>query len=328
MSWRRTGTACALALLMAGAVSSAGRARGRTLAVPAAQALRVASLCSARRTEMPTSLPPGYRFAGWQVFAHNVDCDEGFAVRFRRGDARLTWEADGPQTFPLDCKQSPIAHNATFSVFHRVRGGLEKVWACLRNPLPSKIVVFQHVGSGRASVQEMVRMVMSARRPPADRAPGGSYSLASGADLQHMSTRFGAPLIVPRRLPPGFVFTGWAYRARDPNIDGRASLFQTFGRSGNVLGWSVYSGTDKLGLDCPAKGNTKFPRDKPFLVSQGTAIYLRVGIHGGSAWRCIPVGTLGNARPLEVELWYSIQLDSPRMRNVVAALVAEPRIIR
>ena len=143
-----------------------------------------------------------------------------------------------------------------------------------------------------------------------------------------MSARFGSPLFLPHKLPPGFVFSHWAYRAHDPNIDDRASLFLTYGRSGYILEWGVYSGIDKLGLDCPTKANKRFPRNKPFVVVDGVPIYLIVGIHGGSVWRCILPQAVGNANPVEVAVWYSIQLDSPRMRRTLAELVASPRLVR
>ncbi len=143
-----------------------------------------------------------------------------------------------------------------------------------------------------------------------------------------MSARFGSALFLPRKLPPGFVFSHWAYRAHDPNLDDRASLFLTYGRGGYVLDWGVYSGIDKFGLECPTKANKRFPQNKPFVVIDGVLTYLIVGIHGGSVWRCIPPHAVGNAKPVEVAVWYSIQLDSPRMRRALADLVASAHLIR
>jgi hypothetical protein len=180
----------------------------------------------------------------------------------------------------------------------------------------------------RTVERELVRMVSSARRASSDRAPGGGYRLASDAAVARMSARFGSPLLLPGELPPGFVFSHWAYRAHDPNIDDRASLYLTYGRGGYVLEWGVYSGIDKFGLDCPTKANKRFPRPKPFVVMGGVSTYLIVGIHGGSVWRCIPPHAVGNAMPVEVAVWYSIQLDSPRMRRALAELVAYARLVR
>jgi hypothetical protein len=215
------------------------------------------------------------------------------------------------------------------AVFHRVRGGLEKVWACVvRGAVPVKIVAFQHVGSGRASLSQLVRMVSSVHRATSDRAPGGGYQPASDAEVAGMSARFGSPLFLPRELPPGFVFSDWAYRGQDPNLDDRASLYLTYGRGGYVVEWGVYRGIDKLGLDCPTKTNKRFPRNKPFAVIHGISTYLIVGIHGGSVWRCIPPNAVGNAEPVEVAVWYAIQLDSPRIRRTLAELVASARLVR
>jgi hypothetical protein len=188
--------------------------------------------------------------------------------------------------------------------------------------------VFQHVGPRRASLGELVRMVSSTRRASSDRAPGGGYRLASDADVARMSARFGSPLFLPRKLPSGFVFSRWAYTAHDSNLDDRASLFLTYGAGGYELQWSVYSGIDKFGLDCPTKANKRFPRNKPFVVIRGVLTYLIVGIHGGSIWRCIPPDPVGNAKPIQVAVWYSIQLDSPQMRRALADLVASARLIR
>lgn len=296
--------------------------------MPAAQVLRLAAQCGVRRTYIPTTAPVGYRFASWQVFAHDVPCDEGFAIRFRHGDMLLTWEAGGPATFPLDCTGAPIARMSGIAVFHRVQGGLEKVWACPARADRLKVVAFQQLGPRRTSLGELVRMVSSARRASSDRAPRGGYRLASEAEVARMSARFGTPLLLPRELPPGFVFSQWATRAPDPGVDDRRSLFLTYGRGGYVLEWGIYSGVDKLGLDCPTNANKRFPRKKPFVVTNGVSTYLIVGIHGGSVWRCIPPHAVGNAKPLEIELWYSIGLDTPRTRHELAELVASARLVR
>jgi hypothetical protein len=324
--------AAAVCVIAIGAGLHAAAAPGgaeRTSLVPAAQLLRLAAQCGAWRTYVPTTAPPGYRFAAWQVFGHNVACDTGFAIRFRRGDTLLTWEAGGPETYALECKGAPAARMSGTVVFHRVHGGLEKVWACVgRAAARSTVVAFQHASLRRATLRGLLRMVASARKASSDRAPDGRYLPASRAEVARMSARFGPRLFLPRELPPGFVFSAWAYRAHDPNLDDRASMILTYGSAGSVLQWGVYSGIDKLGLECPAKGNRRFPRGKPFLVIGGVSIYLIVGIHGGSVWRCIPSDAAGSAKPVEVEVWYSIGLDGPRMRRALAELVASARLVR
>jgi hypothetical protein len=113
---------------------------------------------------------------------------------------------------------------------------------------------------------------------------------------------------------------------REPS-DGRRSVTITFGRNGATLEWSVHDGRDTLGLDCPGR-HSHFPPN-PWRRVDGRRVYYRFGgIHGGTAWMCIPAWTIGNAEPLEVELWADIRLDSPAYRHTVMNIVATARLVR
>jgi hypothetical protein len=316
------------ALLVAGGRTPASQATRLSAPVPPIQARRIAAQCSGGRTYVPSSTPVGFRFSGWQVFAHNVFCDVGFAIRFRRGSSLLTWEVGGPQTFKLPCDRNglAVAHLSGRVVYRRVAGGLEKVWACLRlRGYTLTLLAFQHVGAGQASGAQLEQIVAGADALPAARAPRGTYELPPANDVRNLSARFGSPFYLPTELPDGFVFSQWKVRSHDPNIDNRKSLYVTFGRDGAALDWDVFAGTDTSGLDCPVKKTSLSP--KPFTVIDGVRIFLIVGIHGGSAWRCIPAHTVGNARPLEISVWYSIAVDSPAMEREVSELVADARLV-
>jgi hypothetical protein len=277
---------------------------------------------------VPSRTPPGFRFSGWQVFAHNVSCDAGFAIRFRRGPSRLTWQAGGPETFHLRCNRNAlaVAHLRGRIIYRRVLGGVEKVWACV--PMPGytlRILAFQHIGHGRASVAQLERFVAGAHALPAARVRGRTYELTPADDVRHLSARFDSPLYLPTELPNGFLFSQWKFRSHDPNAEARDSLYVTFGRDGAVLDWSVHAGIDKLGLDCPINEPPLAP--KPVRVIHGVRVFLRVGIHGGSAWRCIPAHAVGNSLPLEVSVWYSIGIDNPAMEEQVREMVADARLV-
>ena len=52
------------------------------------------------------------------------------------------------------------------------------------------------------------------------------------------------------------------------------------------------------------------------------------GIHGGAVWRCISPHAVGNSKPLEVELWFDIRVDSAAMERQVAQIVADAKLVR
>ena len=129
------------------------------------------------------------------------------------------------------------------------------------------------------------------------------------------------PLLLPTRLPAGFVFGRWDFHPQYYDTGGRDSAFISFGRDGRKLLWGVYTGIDKYGTDCS-------PSYSRPTVIDGHRIYFADGIHGASAWECLPIHSVGNARPIEVELWYAIQLDSPGMRRFAMRTVATARLVR
>ncbi len=106
----------------------------------------------------------------------------------------------------------------------------------------------------------------------------------------------------------------------------RRAVYVTFGRDGLVLQWGVYSGVDKFGFSCPAKKSPLGPRN-PILIN-GRRIFFLAGIHGASAWTCVPAGAVGNVKPLEVELWYDIRLHSAAMRRKAMQIVGTARLVR
>jgi hypothetical protein len=263
------------------------------------------------------------------VNAHNVPCDIGLTVRFRNGAKTVTWEAGGPLTFRLRCDGttgSAIAHLHGRTIFRRSTNGSEDVWACVHIGYQLVLLATQRTGEPGASTGDLEQMVATANAVPAGRAPGRRYELLPAEDVQPVVNSFGSPLYLPRSLPTGFIFSEWAFHPHDSNTDGRDSLFVTYGRDGAIVDWSVLAGKDRYAFECPSKETASSP--KPFVVIHGVRVFLIVGIHGGSAWRCVRANTVGNAKPLEVSLWYSIQLDSPAIRRQFVQLVAKARLVR
>jgi hypothetical protein len=170
-------------------------------------------------------------------------------------------------------------------------------------------------------------MVASAHPLPPGRARGSRYELVPAGEVKRIVRAYGAPLFLPRRLPAGFIFSRWQVL---PNGYGHPSsrrlLLVTFGRDGPSLAWSVYAGVDKFGLDCP-EGHSRFTPPRPTLID-GRRIFFLLGIHGASVWTCIPRQAVGNTKPIEVELWYDIRVDSPAMRRLARRMVGTSRLIR
>lgn len=331
-SLRLASAAFALSVLGLGGGAISLRAspgRGSATAIPSVQARRIASECSGRRTYLPRWVPAGFQFSSWKVNVHNVLCDEGLTVHFQRGARALTWEAGGPLTFQLGCDGSTgsaVAHVNGRTIYRRSVRGREDVWACVRIGYPLILLATQDVASSAASSRDLERMVATAHQVPAGRARGARYELLPSSKIRAVANRFGAPLYLPRSLPGGFIFSEWSFRPHDFDTGGRDSLFVTFGRDGSTLDWSVLAGKDRYGIECPTKRTALSP--KAFMVVHGVRIFLSVGIHGGSAWRCVPAKSVGNASPLEVSLWYSIGLDAPAMRRQVSEIVAEAQLVK
>jgi hypothetical protein len=87
----------------------------------------------------------------------------------------------------------------------------------------------------------------------------------------------------------------------------------------------VSSGADRLGLNCPTKGK---PSAQSQTVINRRAIYAIEGIHGVSVWTCIPPNVVGNARPLEVSMWYDIRLHNPTMLRLAMRMIGTAKLVR
>jgi hypothetical protein len=174
---------------------------------------------------------------------------------------------------------------------------------------------------------DLERMIGSAHSLPPGRASGSHYELVPVVYIPHIARAFGGPLYLPTRLPAGFIFSNWTLAPHDFGTDGRRALFVDFGRDGPVLEWSVYAGPDTLGLNCPGKHPRFTP--SPSVTIGGHRIFHAVGVgHGWDAWFCVPARSIGNSRPLEVDLWYAAQLDSPAMRREAEEIIAAANLIR
>lgn len=302
--------------------------------VPRVQALRIAAQCSGRLTYVPSWLPTGFRLTSWTARGYHVFCDEGPLLRFRGGSNELTWVSTWAN--PRWMKEpgcaaygSVVGHLRGHAVRRRVAGTVEQVWTCLKvegSGFQLDLVASQKAGTGAASSAELARIVSSARPLPPGRAADGRFELIPAAEAKRLSKAFGSPLFFPKTLPSGFIFSQAGIKHRDPDMHGRDSLFVDFGRDGPVLEWGVYAGRDKYAIECPAK-RAAFAKT-PFLVIHGIDIFLIVGNHGGSAWRCIPAHAIGNAKPLQVELWYDARVDSPAMRRQASEIVANARLVK
>jgi hypothetical protein len=310
--------------------ASAGRSERPAPVVPLVDARRIAAQCRGAWSYMPAWLPPGFVFARWSVASHNVACDEGPVVRFRRGVVELTWRAFDPRLDPLlRCRARRFAARVLNgrAVFYLRTRRVEAAWTCAGGFFP-KISVSQRTGgNGRATAVELERMVASAHTLPPGRARGSGYELMPPRQVGRIATAYAGPLYLPTWLPPGFIFSHWNVVPHDRDTDGRRSLFVTFGRDGPVLQWGVYAGADTLGLDCPGKHSYFRQPNHPTAIIAGRRIFLRVGIHGGSTWTCVRANAVGNAKPLEIQLWYDIRLDSPAFRRKVMRMVATARLV-
>ena len=268
---------------------------------------------------MPGWLPPGFVFSRWSVLSHNVLCDQGPVVRFVRGSAHVTWRG---KRWQLPCRNqqfaASVAGNRT--TFFRRDHGTDTAWACVNVGFPLTFSVSQRSGSNGASAADLERMVASARPLHPGRARDTRSEPLPPAYAHNAAAAFGSPLFLPQALPAGFIFSRWHIVRSDPNVDGRRALYVTYGRDGPVLEWSVLAGTDTFGLDCPEKPSSLAP-EHPVLIN-GRRVFSNVGIHGGSAWTCIPRNAVHNLKPLEIKLWYDIRLDGAAMRRMVSRMVA------
>ena len=316
-----------VAILATTGGSLAGTGSTATSVTPV-QALRIAAQCGGRRSYVPGWTPVGFHLSAWTAISHNIPCDYGLRLRFfHRGSSELTWDVGSPRAYSLPCKSRALvfAHLDGRTIFRRVGHGVEEVWACLRTGYRPPVLASQSTGRAAASTDTLVRMVATAHVLPAGRSRGARFKLVPPADVRRLRRVFSSPFYLPARLPAGFVYSESKMVRRDYDVGDRDALFAVFGRDGLVLDWGVYAGRDTFGLDCPSK-KTRLAPEK-YQVIDGVQTFLRVGIHGGTAWRCVRAHSVGNARPLEVELWYDIRLDTPAFRRQISEIVAQAQLV-
>jgi len=140
-----------------------------------------------------------------------------------------------------------------------------------------------------------------------------------------MAVAFERPLFLPTRLPGGFIYSDWSVAARVDSVDPRRQLSVEFGRDSLFarIGWAVSSGVDRLGLECQRKDKLR-----PQAVINGRAIFANEGIHGVSVWTCFAPKTIGNAKPLEVSMWYDIRLHNAKMLRLAIRIIGTAKRVR
>jgi hypothetical protein len=280
----------------------------------------------------------------WSETCARATDDNRLVVRFRRRQTRLDRVVTDPQEIHrraagIVCRSRRFAARVVDgrAVFYRRGPRSEIAWACIpalgrwarfMDPVGRLTISLQQVSgrAGRLSPSELERMVASARPSPPGRTRRSGYELPSRSEVERMAAAFRRPLLLPTRLRGGFIFSDWNVAARaEPGFDDRRRLSVVFGRDSLFakIDWSVSSGVERLGLDCPRK---HAPR--PLRVIDGRRIYANEGIHGVSVWTCLARNRVGNASPLEVSLWYDIRLHSPAMLRLAMRMVgtAKPRL--
>ena len=312
--------------------------------VSPAKARRVAAQWGGALTYLPRWAPRGVGLSHWwsETCACATD-DNRLVVRFRRRQTRLDWVVTDPQQIHrraagIVCRSRIAAHIVGGrAVFYRRLRASEIAWTCIgvsapwapgMDPVGALTISVQQASGrpGRLRPYELERMVASARPSPPGRTRGSRYELPSRHEVGRMAAAFQRPLLLPRKLPGGFIFSDWNVTARAyPGFDDRRRLSVVFGRDSLFakLDWTVSSGVDTTGLDCALKH-----RPPPVTVIDGRPIYANEGIHGVNVWTCIPPHRVGNASPLEVSLWYDIRLHSPAMLRLAMRMVgtAKPRL--
>jgi hypothetical protein len=285
-------------------------------------ARRIAAEWSGRASYLPTRAPKGVYFTDWKTITDGGAGDERLAVDF--GGADLRWQVS-PSSGSVR-KRSGIVCGHPSVDGRTVGGSTETAWTCLTAGFRITVSISQRSGRDNAlPSDDLEAMVASARPLPPGRARGSRYELVPQAEVRRLGREFGTQLYLPRSLPRGFIFTGWSLVRHAPG-DGRRWVFVTFGRDGVLLHWSVYSGVEKFAIECPHGHPSRWDLKRSMLI-QGRRILFADGIHGASAWECIPPHAIGNPEPLEVALWYDIRLDYPAMRRTARQVVAGSQLI-
>jgi hypothetical protein len=289
--------------------------------VPKVVARRIAAQWTGAYSYLPTWAPAGVALSRWDIVTDAGAGNDRLVVHFIRPGVDLRWEVSDARELARVRAGIYCDVRGTGKVLYRRQRGFETAWRCVDVGFPLLMsVAIGPRGDGRPTRRELERVVASGRPVSPGRARGLRYELTPAREVKRIVRAYRAPLFLPTRLPSGFIFSQWGFVPHLYDAGGRRSLFVTFGRDGRKLEWGVYTGVDSYASDCPAR------HLQPTLVN-GHRVYLAGGIHGASAWECLPAHSVGNARPIEVELWYSIQLDSPRMRRFAVRTVATARLV-
>jgi hypothetical protein len=300
--------------------------------LPRIAALRIAAECGGAFTFMPRSLPRSFALSRWTTVAGDNPCGGGPVVRFHRGAAAVTWRSRdsswGGWPRCRDRRAIASAIDGRTVLFRRTGQGIT-AWACVRSTVrdvPLTISAGEARRPQPVTPRELERMVADARPLPAGRAASSRFDLPSAPETRRMATAFGLRSFLPRRLPLGFVFTAWAV-TKGNRYDRRRALSLTFGRDGLTLGWTVSSGADTADSDCTTSHAPQNRRIAAMRVIRHRHVFFAAGIQGANVWRCIPARAVGSVQPLEVDLWYDIDLDSHTMRQQAMRLVAAAKLV-
>ena len=303
------------------AVGASAASSGPRPVVSTVAARRIASQWKGAYSYLPTWAPPDVTLSHWEIVSDAGAGNDRLVIHFTRPGVELRWEVSDARELARMRAGIHCPPRGAGSVTYRKQRGVETAWRCIDVGFRLLLSIATRPHGDSPTRRQLERMVASARPVPPGRLPGARYELPPARVLERIVRVYRAPLFLPTRLPPGFVFSRWRFDPRDYNTGGRRSLLITFGCDGRRLQWGVYTGVDRYPSACQAGGW------RPTLV-EGRRIYFAAGIHGASAWECLPRHAVGNARPIEVELWYAIQLDSPRMRRFAMRMVRRARLVR
>ena len=324
--------------------ASATRAHSSARVVSPGTARRIAAVWGSSLTFLPTWSPWGVVPSHWwsETCACGTD-DSRLVVQLKRQATRLDWVVTDRHEYDrvragVVCSGagSPARVLNGRTVFYRPAAAV--AWTCV--PIPAgarwypsvgkpaiaplgKLIVSVHQvagRSGRLRPIELQRMVAGAARSA---RPGRTllprYQLPRRSDVSAMAAGFRRPLLLPRVLPGGFIYSDWNVSDPQPRISvsfGRDSLFQ------QIL-WNISYGVDQPGLDCQRKNKLQ-----PRALFRGRPIYANEEIHGVRVWTCLPRRVAGNVERLEVSMWYDIRLHNPKMLRLATRMIGTAKLER
>jgi hypothetical protein len=318
--------------------------------VPSAKARRIAAVWGSTLTFLPTWAPPGVAPRHWRSETCGCATDDSrLIVQFEHGQTRLDWEVSDQYEFDrvrsgIVCRGGTFAAHviAGRTVFYRP--DTDAAWICIPVPAGARwypatgrpaitpgarltISLRQIAGrTGRLRPADLRRMVATARRSaPPGRTSRSRYELPPQNEVRRMLVAFRRPLVLPTRLPGGFIYSDWALLA-GTGIEGpRRELNVRFGGDSlfEQIAWHVSSEADSWGLDCLGKS-----KPRPQAVINGRRIYANEAMHSVEVWTCFAPRTTGNAKPLVVGLWYDIRLHSPKMLHLALRIIGAARLVR